>query len=116
MKDTKYFVVTSLDKNNNEAGNFNSTLGNPDFDFTNKSFLVYPNSFENQFEIEFFKPISNNLTVAIYDPTGKQVWKQDFGFSNSKITIAPTYLSKGIYFAKISFENGTSESFKIIKQ
>lgn len=116
MKDTKYFVVTSLDKNNNEAGNFNSTLGNPDFDFTIKSFIVYPNSFENQFEIEFFKPISNNLTVAIYDPTGKQVWKQDFGFSNSKITIAPTYLSKGIYFAKISFENGTSESFKIIKQ
>ena len=115
--DTKHFVVTSLDKNNNEAGDFNNTLGNTTFDLlANQSFKVYPNPFEDQFEIEFLKTISNNVTVSIFDSTGKQVWKQDFGFSNSKITIAPTHLSKGIYFAKISFDDSTSESFKIIKQ
>jgi uncharacterized lipoprotein YddW (UPF0748 family) len=115
--DTKHFVVTSLDKNNNEAGDFNNTLGNPTFDLlSNQSFKVYPNPFENQFEIEFYKPISNNVSVSIFDSTGKQVWKQDFGFSNSKITISPTNLSKGIYFAKISFDDSNSESFKLIKQ
>ena len=115
--DTKHFVVTSLDKNNNESGDFNTTLGNPAFDLlANKSLRVYPNPFNNQFEIEFYNSISNNAKVSIFDSTGKQVWKQDFGKSNSKITIAPTSLSKGIYFTKISFENGTSDSFKIIKQ
>lgn len=115
--DTKYFVVTSLDKNNNEAGNFNATLGNPDFDLiANKSFLVYPNPFNNQFEIEVPSAFSNYVKISIFDPTGKQVLEQDYVIANSKITVAPMNITSGIYFVKISFENGTSESFKIIKQ
>ena len=73
--DTKYFVVTSLDKNNNEAGDFNLTLGNPEFDLiSNQSFSVYPNPFNNQFEIEFHNTTSNYVNVSIYDATGKQIW------------------------------------------
>jgi uncharacterized lipoprotein YddW (UPF0748 family) len=115
--DTKYFVVTSLDKNNNEAGDFNSTLGNPTFDLvSNKSFSVYPNPFNNQFEIEFQNPFSNNAKVSIFDVSGKQVSEQDYTISNSKIAVNPINIPNGVYFAKISFENGSSESFKIIKQ
>ena len=115
--DTKYFVVTSLDKNNNEAGNFNATLGNPNFDLiANKSFLVYPNPFNNQFEIEVSNAFSNYVKVSIFDPNGKQVLEQDYVIANSKIAVAPMNLTSGIYFVKISFENGMSESFKIIKQ
>jgi uncharacterized lipoprotein YddW (UPF0748 family) len=115
--DTKYFVVTSLDKNNNEAGNFNATLGNPDFDLiANKSFLVYPNPFNNQFEIDFQNDGSNQVKVSIFDTNAKQIWEQDYVASNSKIIVAPMNMTNGIYFVKISFENGTSESFKIIKQ
>jgi len=115
--DTKYFVVTSLDKNNNEAGNFTSTLGNPNFDLiANKSFLVYPNPFNNQFEIEVPNAFSNYVKISIFDPNGKQIWEQDYVIANSKITVAPMNITSGIYFVKISFENGTSESFKIIKQ
>lgn len=115
--DTKYFVVTSLDKNNNEAGNFNAILGNPDFDLiANKSFLAYPNPFNNQFEIEFENTSSNRSKVSIFDTNGKQIWEQDYVLSNSKITVAPINILNGIYFIKISFEDGTSESFKIIKQ
>ena len=117
--DTKYFVVTSLDKNNNEAGDFNSTLtlANPAFDLlSNKSFSVYPNPFNNQFEIEFHNTFSNNAQVSIYDATGKKVFEQVYSISNSKIAVEPINITNDIYFAKVSFENGTSESFKIIKQ
>ncbi len=115
--DTKHFVVTSLDKNNNEAGNFNATLGNPNFDLiANKSFLVYPNPFNDQFEIEFENAFSDYVTISIFDPNGKQVLEQDYVIANSKIVVAPMNITSGIYFVKISFENGTSESFKIIKQ
>ena len=117
LKDTKYFVVTSLDKNNNEAGNFNATLGNPDFDFMiNKSYMVYSNPFNNHFEIEFKNAYSDNVKVSIFDATGKQVLEQDYAIANSKISVTPTNIPSGIYFVKISFENGASESFKIIKQ
>lgn len=115
--DTKYFVVTSLDKNNNEAGNFNSTLGNPDFDLNaNKSYLVYPNPFNDQFEIEFENTFSDYVKISIFDFSGKQVLEQDSVIANSKIAVTPMNITSGIYFVKISFENGTSESFKIIKQ
>jgi len=115
--DTKYFVVTSLDKNNNEAGNFNAVLGNPNFDLiANKSYLVYPNPFINQFEVEFQNAFSNNVKISLYDLNGKQVLEQDYVITNSKIAIAPMNITNGIYYVKISFENGTTESFKIIKQ
>ena len=117
LVDTKYFVVTSLDKNNNEAGNFNSTLGNPDFDLiTNKSYLVYPNPFNTQFDIGFQNAFSDYVKVSIFDANGKLILEQDYVIANSKISVAPINITNGIYFVKISFENGTSESFKIIKQ
>lgn len=117
LKDTKYFVVTSLDKNNNEAGNFNATLGNPDFDFmVNKSYIVYSNPFNTHFEIEFQNAFSDNVKVSIFDTSGKQVLEQNYVIADSKISVTPININSGIYFVKISFENGTSESFKIIKQ
>ncbi|NDP27822.1 MAG: family 10 glycosylhydrolase [Flavobacterium sp.] len=115
--DTKYFVVSSLDKNNNEAGNFNSTLGNPDFDLiTNKSYLVSPNPFTTQFDIEFKNALAHYANVSLFDSNGKLILEQDYAIANSKITIAPVNITNGIYFVKISFEDGTSESFKIMKQ
>lgn len=117
LKDTKYFVVTSLDKNNNEAGNFNSTLGNPDFELmVNKSYVVYPNPFKDHFEIEFQTAFSDYVKVSVFDANGKQVLEQDYVVENSKISVTPANIGSGIYFVKISFENGANESFKIIKQ
>lgn len=116
LMDTKHFVVTSLDKNNNEAGDFNLTLGNPEFDLlSNQSFHVYPNPFNNKFEIQFHNSAASMAKVSIYDATGKQVSEQDYSISNSKIVVSPTNISAGVYFAKITFENGISESFKIVK-
>jgi hypothetical protein len=36
--------------------------------------------------------------------------------TNSKITVAPTNVTNGIYFVKVNLEDGTSKNFKIIKQ
>ena len=117
LKDTKHFVVTSLDKNNNEAGDFNATLGNPDFDLMiNKSYVVYPSPFNDFFEIEFQAAFSDYIKVSIFDANGKQVLEQDYVIANSKIVVSPVNIDSGIYFVKISFENGANESFKIIKK
>lgn len=114
--DTKYFVVTSLDKNNNEAGDFNTTLENPTFKMlANSPFKVYPNPFTNQFEVDFKNSLSNHAIVSMYDATGKQVWKQKYLVQNSKILITPVKLSKGLYYVNVNFENGSCERFKMIK-
>ena len=78
--------------------------------------IAYPNPFNNQFEIEFENTASNHSKVSIFDTNGKQIWEQDGVILNSKITVTPMNMTNGIYFVKISSEDGTSESFKIIKQ
>jgi uncharacterized lipoprotein YddW (UPF0748 family) len=116
MMDTKYFVVTSLDKNNNEAGDFNVTLSNSKYEVPIHAFKVYPNPFVDSFQIEFVNNIGEYANITIYDTSGKEVWGQNLNtLNNSIITIKPSNLSKGIYFAKISFDNETSESFKLLK-
>lgn len=114
--DTKFIVVTSLDKNNNEAGTYDPSLGNDDFELaTNKSLNVYPNPFSDVFTIESTRSLSV-AQITIYDGSGKQVWHQNSNNSDSQIKISPSNLMSGFYFVKVSFENGSSESFKIIKK
>jgi hypothetical protein len=79
--------------------------------------IVYPNPFNNQFEIIFNNNIPNNGKILIYDATGKLVWERNFkNNTDEKIKVTTSSFSNGIYYIKISFENGTSESFKVIKQ
>ncbi|QBN17680.1 family 10 glycosylhydrolase [Flavobacterium nackdongense] len=116
MMDTKHFVVSSLDKNNNEAGDFNTTLGNSSFDApVSPNFLAYPNPFVDSFYLNLKNSAVQMARISIFDATGKQVWEQNIASTNSSIVISPSNLNSGIYFAKVGFENGTSESFKIIK-
>lgn len=117
LMDNRFFVVTSLDKNNNEAGDFNLTLGNSTFDLsTIKNIVAYPNPFIDSFQLEFNNSASEKANLTIFDFSGREVWGQNLKTnSNSKITVEPE-LGSGVYFAKVTFENGSSESFKIIKQ
>ncbi|MCG9791836.1 family 10 glycosylhydrolase [Flavobacterium algicola] len=116
--DTKYFVVASLDKNNNEAGDFNAPLLSRSAFVLNKShsYLVYPNPFKNQFKIEFKEALSENVIVYLFNMEGKEVYRQTHTINNSKITVITSKMPSGIYFAKVSFENGKSESFKVVKR
>ena len=114
--DNKFIVVTSLDKNNNEAGTYDPDLGNEDFDLSvAKSFTVYPNPFSDFFTIELYKSI-DAARISIFEGTGKLVWEQNFENNiDSKLIVVPSKLVKGIYFVRVSFKNGSGESFKIIK-
>ena len=117
--DTKHFVVSSLDKNNNENGNFGQTL-----DLTNKYFddnvelSIYPNPFFEQFTIENNMQYFGKVAISLYDLSGKSVWFQT-SESNSdslRIIINPVNLKKGFYIGKISFDNGMRQTFKLIKE
>lgn len=116
--DNKFIIVTALDKNNNEASTYDPSLGNHDFKLDSSLLLsVYPNPFDTEFTINLNESISNTALVSIYEGTGKQVWQQYYDVNiNLKIVVNPTNLAGGIYFVKVTFENGSSESFKIIKK
>ena len=110
--------MTSLDKNNNEAGTYDPNLAKDDFDlFADRIFKVYPNPFYDAFTIEFNKSISNIVQVSIFEGTGKQVWQQNVdNNADSKLIVSPSNLNTGIYYVRVNFENGISESFKVIKK
>jgi hypothetical protein len=96
---------------------FEVTLDVNDAVFVEKyKIIAYPNPFNNQFEIEFQNTSSNHSKVSIFDTTGKLIWGKDYVMTNSKITVAPTNVTNGIYFVKVNLEDGTSKNFKIIKQ
>ncbi|WP_395078098.1 family 10 glycosylhydrolase [Flavobacterium sp.] len=117
--DTKHFVVSSLDKNNNENGNFGQTL-----DLTNKYFdgnvklSIYPNPFFEQFTIENNTEYYGRVSVSLYDLSGKLVWFQTNNSNRDslRMTINPINLKKGFYLGKISFDNGVRETFKLVKE
>lgn len=97
---------------------FGTTLYVNDAIFSeNYKVIAYPNPFNNQFEINFNKKIPSNGRISIYNVSGKQVWEQNFkNNTDEKIIVTTSTLSNGMYYIKISLENGTSESFKMIKQ
>ena len=84
---------------------------------TSESLLVYPNPFYDFFTITFNKIIPTKAEIVIFKGTGRRVFQQDYyTISNAKITVAPINLNSGIYYVRINFENGSSESIKIIKK
>lgn len=117
--DNKHFVVSSLDKNNNENGNFGQTL-----DLTSKYFgdnvklSIYPNPFYEQFTIENNTQYYGKVVINLYDLSGKLVWFQTNESSKDslRIIVNPMNLKKGFYIGKIYFDNGMRETFKLIKE
>ncbi|MEO0058461.1 MAG: hypothetical protein RLZZ312_108 [Bacteroidota bacterium] len=113
--DTKYFVVSSLDKNNNEAGNFSQAVTLSNFNFlTEKSFSVFPNPFTDSFEIKNNNSSNKIISVEVFDIVGKLIWTQ-FANSETTVLVNAKNIQKGIYFGKIIFEDGKNGSFKILK-
>jgi uncharacterized lipoprotein YddW (UPF0748 family) len=117
LLDTKYFVISSLDKNNNEKGDFEQPLNLKKGYFANNSSLnIYPNPFAEQFTIYTNSEFLGKLKISIYDLSGKQVFNQTLNNQSKEIKINPNNLKKGFYLGKIIAENGTSKTFKVIKE
>ncbi|MFM9987410.1 family 10 glycosylhydrolase [Flavobacterium sp.] len=115
----KYFVVSSLDKNNNEKGDFMQpflTIGSQSL--ANEVELnIYPNPFSEEFVIyNDNNELFGQVVVGIYDLSGKQVFSQTIEKDFTELKINPNNLKKGFYLGKIILENGSSKTFKVIKE
>ena len=91
----------------NEGGNNNKT-----------SITVFPNPFNNSTTIEFYLTEANNVSLVLYDLTGrilKSISHTNIHTGSNKINIDLSELNSGIYLCKIkSIEHTTT--IKLIKE
>ena len=116
---TKYFVVSSLDKNNNESGDFTQPFLNNGSEILTEEMVIniYPNPFYDQFVIySDNNELLGKVVVTIYDLSGKKVFSKTIENDSSELEINPFNLKKGFYLGKIILENGESKTFKVIKE
>lgn len=116
--DSKYFVVSSLDKNNNEKGAFDKTLNITSFENnTNSGIMVYPNPFTEKISLTFDNVIQGEATLQFFTINGSKVWSQKIDAQNNQtVEIVPTALANGVYIGKVFWSNGTYSSFKMVKK
>lgn len=104
----RYINVTGQQSRNYVWATEGSTLSTEEF--TPASFKTYPNPTKNSWNIVTDNVIIN--TIEVFDISGRQVLTSSP--KTSQTAIDGTGLQNGIYFAKISTDNGTS-SVKLVK-
>jgi uncharacterized lipoprotein YddW (UPF0748 family) len=115
LLNTKYFVVSSLDKNNNENGDFQQTLDVKDQYYFDKAFIkVYPNPFLDEFIVEHNSDVEKT-ELHLYDLSGKLVWQQSKD-SLKDVVVKPNNLQRGFYLGKVTYNDGSNKIFKIVKE
>ncbi len=75
--------------------------------------IVYPNPFDYNIQISFNESISEDITIDVYDISGKLVYSKHFSPSK-KIRINLENLSSGSYILK-AISNGKLFNSKLIK-
>lgn len=80
-------------------------------DLTEQDFSYYPNPVKDVLEI---KSKSNIKSVKIFNLSGQKLKSQNFKESN--VLIKTDNLSSGTYLFRAELENGTIETFKVIKK
>ena len=117
-----YDVVCNCDKNllktalNNYTSIIQTTeninggliLGNPNF--TTSSATIHPNPFTDTFTIETNEAISN---YSLYDISGKQIVTTN---SNNELNSKSQELNAGFYILNLTFDNGQTANYKLIKK
>tara|TARA_R110002096_G_C14648634_1_gene726196 strand:- start:159 stop:2003 length:1845 start_codon:yes stop_codon:yes gene_type:complete len=106
--DTKFFIVTSLDKNNNEAGDFTeeATL-EVTSTIKDNMFVMYPNPYNNQINIVLPNSYSENtIYVQLLDITSRVVYNKRLSVNSQKIQVNDlSKYSDGSYFIFLLDEN-----------
>jgi serine protease AprX len=85
---------------------------------TNKYLNVYPNPFSNEIAVELCSPRGREITVAIYDSLGKQVFSESQYIANQYINsfrLDLSGLKNGVYVLKLISGNRSRQK-KIIKE
>ena len=78
----------------------------------------YPNPFNPSTKISFDMPAGGNVTLKVFDITGKEIALLASGYYNSgshSVSFNASALSSGVYFYKLNVTGGNTESFKVMK-
>ena len=83
---------------------------------------IYPNPFVERFTIDFYNSNpADDISVAIYDFAGKQVYSQHTGHlplgnTSVKISLASKQLNAGVYMATINKNGLRFKTVKFVKR
>jgi hypothetical protein len=80
------------------------------------SMVMYPNPSRGQVTIDFGKDGSNNALITIYDILGNQIRQLDAKMYNSIYSLDLTDLVNGVYFVKVSTNDGESMQRILLKK
>jgi len=73
-------------------------------DFEDGEFLIYPNPSSDIFNIKRFNTVGDNMTIDVYDITGKLIRKRK-NITEADYELNMTGVAKGVYFLKIKIDN-----------
>lgn len=76
---------------------------------------VFPNPFNNYFNIQFANDFSNYSQIQIVDISGRVVFEEYINYSNGLIQISPQ-LHQGMYFLRLLSDNKIVATEKLIKK
>lgn len=95
-----------------------SCVGVIELGANNASFNVYPNPAIDNVTLQMNSPKNVDVTIELYDVSGKLIIKQNASFSKDKpehkLNIAS--LANGIYSLKVVSKEGSSQNLKIVKE
>ncbi len=103
-------------KNDMEKNNFKFVALNPISKNENIQINIYPNPADEKIYVSAYLPIeyiksnnleNNQLTLSIVNSIGSEIYNSEIAAGETKAIETNTY-SNGIYFVKISFNNGAS--------
>jgi hypothetical protein len=104
-----YDVSTAVTVNFDDAG---STIG-VDESVVNNTITPYPNPVANLLTIPVRKHISGNVTIEVFDVTGKLVLTENAVVGNGPVKVNVASIANGSYVFKTTFANGSTDSYKI---
>jgi hypothetical protein len=114
----KFLVVGALDKNNNEAGNFDAPIENQELilaQFQNDVFLYY-NSAESKLCIGFEKQVLGVINIQIKNSIGKIVYEKQHNVVENQIELLDNFLSSGEFTLSTFLDMDNQKTFfKITK-
>ena len=90
-------------------GNKPSTLSSDNFEVIKNEIIIYPNPSKNSFALS-----ADVTLVEVYNITGQIIKSFNNAISNQQLDI--TDLETGIYLIKLTDNNGTSQTNKLIKE
>jgi hypothetical protein len=78
---------------------------------------IFPNPFNSNINIIFNKPISENITVELYDLSGRKLYESTSIHNEMvlQVDFAEAAIRPGAYLLKVTGENET-KVFKVVKR